>query len=94
MEQLSFNFNKKNFRRKKIMEFSKLQEIIVEELGVETEEVTLEATFADDLGADSLDLFELVMSIEDTFGVSIPNEELANIKTVKDAVDYIEANDK
>jgi acyl carrier protein len=76
------------------MEFSKLQEIIVEELGVETEEVTLEATFADDLGADSLDLFELVMSIEDTFGVSIPNEELANIKTVKDAVDYIEANDK
>ena len=75
------------------MEFSKLQEIIVEELGVETEEVTLEATFADDLGADSLDLFELVMSIEDTFGVSIPNEELANIKTVKDAVDYIEANE-
>lgn len=76
------------------MEFSKLQEIIVEELGVDTEEVTMEATFADDLGADSLDLFELVMSIEDTFGVAIPNEELANIKTVKDAVDYIEANDK
>ncbi|WZL81512.1 acyl carrier protein [Vallitaleaceae bacterium 9-2] len=76
------------------MEFSKLQDIIVEELGVDAEEVTMEATFADDLGADSLDLFELVMSIEDTFGVAIPNEELANIKTVKDAVDYIEANDK
>lgn len=74
------------------MNFEKLQEIIVDELGVDTEEVTMEASFNDDLGADSLDLFELVMSIEDTFGVTIPNEELANIKTVKDAIDYIEAN--
>lgn len=75
------------------MNFEKLQEIIVEELGVDTEEVTLEASFSDDLGADSLDLFELVMSIEDEFGVTIPNEELVNIKTVKDAADYIEANE-
>lgn len=74
------------------MDFAKLQGIIVEELGVDLEEVTLEASFADDLGADSLDLFELVMSIEDEFGVAIPNEELANIKTVQNAVDYIEAN--
>ncbi len=74
------------------MNFEKLQEIIVDELGVDAEEVTMEASFNDDLGADSLDLFELVMSIEDTFGVTIPNEELANIKTVKDAIDYIEAN--
>lgn len=74
------------------MEFEKLQAIIVEELGVDTEEVTLEATFAEDLGADSLDLFELVMSIEDEFGVAIPNEELVNIKTVKNAADFIEAN--
>jgi len=74
------------------MNFEKLQAIIVEELGVEASEVTIEASFSDDLGADSLDLFELVMSIEDTFGVTIPNEELANIKTVKDALDYIEAN--
>ncbi|WP_212505772.1 acyl carrier protein [Anaerotalea alkaliphila] len=74
------------------MNFDKLKEIIVEELGVEEDEVTLEASFADDLGADSLDLFELVMSIEDTFGVTIPNEELVNIKTVKSALDYIEAN--
>jgi len=73
------------------MNFEKLQAIIVEELGVEKDEVTMEATFSDDLGADSLDLFELVMSIEDTFGVTIPNEELANIKTVKDALDYIDA---
>lgn len=74
------------------MDFKKLQEIIVEELGVDADEVTMEATFADDLGADSLDLFELVMSIEDEFGVAIPNEELVNIKTVKNAADYIEAN--
>ncbi len=74
------------------MNFEKLQEIIVDELGVDAEEVTVEASFSDDLGADSLDLFELVMSIEDTFGVAIPNEELVNIKTVKNALDYIEAN--
>jgi acyl carrier protein len=74
------------------MNFEKLQGIIVEELGVDLEEVTMEASFSDDLGADSLDLFELVMSIEDTFGVTIPNEELVNIKTVKNAADYIEAN--
>ena len=74
------------------MNFEKLQAIIVDELGVEESEVTMEASFADDLGADSLDLFELVMSIEDTFGVTIPNEELVNIKTVKNAIDYIEAN--
>jgi len=74
------------------MNFEKLQGIIVEELGVDAEEVTLEATFADDLGADSLDLFELVMSIEDEFGVAIPNEELVNIKTVKSALDYIDSN--
>lgn len=74
------------------MNFEKLQEIIVEELGVEKEEVKLEASFTDDLGADSLDLFELVMSIEEEFGVSIPNEELTNIITVKNALDYIESN--
>jgi len=74
------------------MNFEKLRDIIVEELGVDAEEVTLEATFSDDLGADSLDLFELVMSIEDEFGVKIPNEELANMKTVQDALDYVEAH--
>ena len=74
------------------MNFDKLKELIVDELGVEADDVTMEASFSDDLGADSLDLFELVMAIEDTFGVKIPNEDLANIKTVKDAADYIEAN--
>ena len=74
------------------MNFERLKELIVEELSVEEAEVTMDASFSDDLGADSLDLFELVMSIEDTFGVKIPNDELAKIKTVKDALDYIENN--
>lgn len=74
------------------MKFEELKALIVEELSAEENEVTLEASFQDDLGADSLDLYELVMAIEDTFGVTIPNEELVNIKTVKDAVDFIEAN--
>lgn len=74
------------------MNFDKLKELIVDELGVEASQVTLEASFSDDLGADSLDLFELVMAIEDAFGVKIPNEDLAKIKTVQSALDYIEAN--
>lgn len=74
------------------MDFEKLKGIIVEELGVEEDQVTAEASFKDDLGADSLDLFELVMAIEDEFGVAIPNEELTNIKTVQNAMDYIEAH--
>lgn len=75
-----------------MMNFEKLKEIIVDDLGVDESEVTMDASFSDDLGADSLDLFELVLSIEETFDVKIPNEELANIKTVKDALDYVEAN--
>jgi len=74
------------------MTLEALVEIIVEELDVEAAEVVPTASFIDDLGADSLDLFELVMSIEDAFGVAIPNEELANIKTVQDVLDYAEAN--
>ncbi len=75
------------------MNFDKLKELIVDELGVDAEQVTLEASFSDDLGADSLDLFELVMAIEDAFGVKIPNEDLAKIKTVQSALDYIEENE-
>lgn len=68
----------------------KIKEIIAEELGVEEEKVVESASFYDDLEADSLDLFEMVMSFEDQFGVKIPEEELENIKTVGDAVKYIE----
>lgn len=74
------------------MTFEALRDVIVEELDVAAEEVTLEASFIDDLGADSLDLFEMVMSIEDEFGVAIPNEELSNIKTVQDVINYAANN--
>ncbi|WP_442929369.1 acyl carrier protein [Natranaerovirga pectinivora] len=71
--------------------FEKVKEIIVKELGVDESEVTLEASFQEDLGADSLDLFELVMSFEEEFGVEIPNEDLEGIKTVNNCVEYIKA---
>ena len=74
------------------MEFEKLQSIIAEVLNVETDEITMDTTFMDDLGADSLDLFELVMAFEEEFGVSIPAEELEKMVTVQDVMDYIEAN--
>ncbi|TCT12290.1 acyl carrier protein [Natranaerovirga pectinivora] len=73
------------------MIFEKVKEIIVKELGVDESEVTLEASFQEDLGADSLDLFELVMSFEEEFGVEIPNEDLEGIKTVNNCVEYIKA---
>lgn len=72
------------------MLFDELKELVVDELSVDANDVTMEARLTEDLGADSLDLFELIMAIEDKFGVKIPNEDLASIKTVKDAVDYIE----
>ena len=67
----------------------KLQAVVVEKLGVEAEAVTLEASFTEDLGADSLDLFEIVMGLEEEFNISIDNEDLEQIKTVQDALNYI-----
>lgn len=67
----------------------KLQEIIAEKLGVEVSEIKPESTFNEDLGADSLDLFEVVMGIEEEFNISIDNEDLDQIKTVQDAMNYI-----
>ena len=67
----------------------KVKEIIVERLGVNEEDVTPEASFIDDLGADSLDTVELVMAFEDGFGIEIPDEDAERITTVKDAVKYI-----
>jgi acyl carrier protein len=69
--------------------FEKVQEIIVEQLGVEPEQVTLEARFREDLEADSLDLVELIMAFEDEFGGEISDEEAQQIKTVGGAVDYL-----
>lgn len=72
--------------------FAKVKEVIVEQLSVDEDDVTAEASFIDDLGADSLDIVELVMALEDTFEISIPDEEAESIKTVGDAVEYIANN--
>lgn len=69
--------------------FEKLQELVAEGLGVEVEEVVESASFKEDLGADSLDLFEMVMSLEEEFGVEIPTEDLEKMVTVGDALAYI-----
>jgi len=70
----------------------KVKSIIVEQLGVDANEVTPEASFVDDLGADSLDTVELVMAFEEAFNIEIPDEAAEKIQKVKDAVDYIEKN--
>jgi acyl carrier protein len=72
----------------------KVKEIVAEQLGKDANEVTNEASFIDDLGADSLDIVELVMAMEDEFGIEIPDEEAEKIKTVKDVIEYIKANAK
>ena len=74
------------------MIFDKVKEILVDQLNVEEEKVTMEASIVDDLGADSLDLVDLVMSLEEEFDVEIPDEQVENIKTVGDIVKYIEDN--
>ena len=72
----------------------KVKQIIVEQLGVDENQVEPNASFVDDLGADSLDIVELVMAFEEAFDLDIPDDEAEKIKTVKDAVDYIEAKKK
>lgn len=67
----------------------KLKEIVADQLSVDASEVTLEASFKDNLGADSLDLFELVMNLEEEYGVEIPTEDLEKIVTVGDVVEYM-----
>ena len=69
------------------MEFEKLQEIIADVLNVETDDITMETTFVDDLGADSLDIFQIIMGIEETFDIEIDNEDAEKIMTVGDAVE-------
>ena len=70
--------------------FDKIKDIIVDKLGIDEDQVTKDATFTDDLGADSLDIAELVMELEDEFDTEIPDEEAEKIVTVGDALDYIE----
>ena len=71
------------------MEFEKLQEIIAEVLNVDPEEITMDTTFVDDLGADSLDVFQIIMGIEEEFDIEISNEDAEKIVTVGDAVEQI-----
>jgi acyl carrier protein len=71
------------------MEFEKLKKIIGEVLNVDTDEITMDTTFVDDLGADSLDIFQIIMGIEEEFDVEIANEDAENIVTVSDAVEQI-----
>ena len=70
----------------------RVKKIVVEHLGVEADKVTEDASFIDDLGADSLDIVELVMAFEEEFGIEIPDEEAEKISNVREAVEYIEQN--
>ena len=74
--------------------FEKLKEILVDVLGVKTDDIKTESKFIDDLGADSLDLVELIMSFEDKFGIEISDEDAEKIITVKNALDYIDSKNK
>lgn len=70
----------------------RVKEIIVEQLGVEADQVTQDASFVDDLGADSLDTVELVMALEEEFDIEIPDEDAEKIATVRDVITYLKAN--
>ncbi|NLD48134.1 MAG: acyl carrier protein [Clostridiaceae bacterium] len=74
------------------MVFEKVKKIIVEQLGVEEDEIAMESSFIDDLGADSLDIVELIMALEEEFDLEIPDSEAEKISTVGDIVDYIKNN--
>ena len=71
------------------MEFEKIQQIIAEVLNIDPQEITRDTTFVDDLGADSLDVFQIIMGIEEEFDIEIPNEAAESIVTVADAVEQI-----
>jgi acyl carrier protein len=73
------------------VDFEKIKKIIVDQLGVDESEVTPMASFVDDLGADSLDTVELVMALEEEFGIEIPDEDAEKLLTVEDVIKYIEA---
>ena len=73
------------------MEFEKLKKIIAEVLNVDEEEISMETTFVDDLGADSLDVFQIIMGLEEEFDIEIPNEEAEKIVSVGDAVEQIKS---
>ena len=71
------------------MEFEKVKEIIAEQMSISTDEISMETSFADDLGADSLDIFQIISELEESFDIEFDNEDAENIKMVGDAVEYI-----
>lgn len=73
-----------------VSNYDRLKKIVAEQLGVDESEVTPQASFVDDLNADSLDLVELIMSLEEEFGMEIPDQDAEKIRTVQEAVDYID----
>lgn len=75
-----------------VVSFEKVKEIIVEQLGVDEKDVVMEASFIDDLGADSLDIVELIMALEEAFDLEIPDKDAEKIQSVGDAVEYIKAH--
>jgi acyl carrier protein len=75
-----------------VSEFERIKKIIVEQLGVEEDDVQMESSFIEDLGADSLDIVELIMALEEEFDIEIPDSEAEKITTVADAVEYIKNN--
>ena len=72
--------------------FNKVKDVVLDKLGVEDSQITMEASFVDDLGADSLDTVELIMELEEEFGIEIPDDDAENITTVGAAVKYIDGN--
>lgn len=72
--------------------FDKVKEVIIDKLGVEESKITMEASFIDDLGADSLDTVELIMDLEEEFGIEIPDEDAENLTTVGAVIEYVENN--
>ena len=72
--------------------FEEIKAIVAENLGVEEDSITMESSFKDDLKADSLDLFELVMALEENYGIEIPTDDLGQLETVADVIDYIQSH--
>jgi acyl carrier protein len=89
----AINTNRTNFMAEKSIE-EKVKDIIVEQLGVNPEQVTSQASFIEDLGADSLDIVELVMAFEEEFSVEVPDEDAEKLQTVGDVIKYIEERAK
>jgi acyl carrier protein len=89
MHKNVYKNSNENPRRNIEMTFEKVRDLLVEELDLDQDEVTLESSIREDLGADSLDMVDLIMSIEDAFGIKVDEKDAVNIKTVGDIVNYI-----